>query len=125
MLGMSRSVQTITFMPLASVVACTWSAPGTRGAGAGAGLLAATAAQVNKIAAAPVRNFGMSHLETEVRNLPSRQKESAANGGSRLRREEANTGEELFAVLVEARFAALPRNPGGVDRGELGPGQSR
>ena len=30
------------------------------------------------------------------------EKKSAANGGRRARREEANTGEELFAVLVEA-----------------------
>jgi hypothetical protein len=29
------------------------------------------------------------------------QKKSAADGGSRTRREEANTGEELFAVLCE------------------------
>ena len=38
--GISRSVQTMTFMPFASVVACTCSAPGTRVAGAGLGVAA-------------------------------------------------------------------------------------
>ena len=45
---MSRSVQTMTFMPLASVVDCTWSSAGhTRGAARLAGLVAAPVAAPN------------------------------------------------------------------------------
>jgi hypothetical protein len=40
--------------------------------------------------------------------------------------EEANTGEELFAVLVEGpRCWGLPRNLDGLDRSELGAGKTR
>ena len=50
MLGISRSVQMMTFMPLASVVECTCSMPGTRVAGAGfAAAAQATAARPNEI----------------------------------------------------------------------------
>jgi hypothetical protein len=53
------------------------------------------------------------------------EKKSAANGGRRARREEANTGEELFAVLFEATcLRVLPRNLDGVDRRELCPRES-
>ena len=61
MLGMSRSVQTMTFMPLASVVDLTWSAPGTRGA-AGGLVAAVTAPQIRSRQAAR-KVFGMRHLE--------------------------------------------------------------
>jgi hypothetical protein len=54
---------------------------------------------------------------------PVAEKKSAANGGSRARREEANTGEELFAVLFEVAVS-LPRNLDGLDRRQLGSRQS-
>ena len=106
MFGMSRSGQTMTFMPLASVVVCTWSAPGTRTGGAGlvglvaAPVAAATMSSKDVYTARATGIFGMQHLARCA--LYTQKKKSAAHGGSRLRRQEANTGEELFAVLCEA-----------------------
>jgi hypothetical protein len=50
----------------------------------------------------------MRHLE-KVRNSTraSAKKKSAADGGSRLRRQEANTGEVLFAVLLRGYLETL------------------
>jgi hypothetical protein len=68
---MSRSVQTMTFMPLASVVDWTCSMPGTFVAGAGlAGLGAAdtaiaTADNRTELSARKAREFGMRHTSNE------------------------------------------------------------
>src|SRR3954470_5944471 len=90
MFGMSRSVQTTTFMPLASVIVRTWSSPGTRAGGAGLlGLVAAAAATATSNSDAQSARtagvFDMQHL-SRMRTLYGTQKKSAAHGGSRLRR---------------------------------------
>src|SRR6186713_1322128 len=107
MFGMSRSVQTMTFMPLASVVVRTWSSPGTRAAGVGLlGLVAAPVAApiVSKRDAHSARTtgvFGMQHLN-RMRTLYGIPKRKAPHTGEVVcGAEEANTGEELFADLYE------------------------
>jgi hypothetical protein len=89
----------MTFMPLASVVVLTWSAPGTRGAAAGLAGVAATAAPLMSRKTTTRKNCGMRHLMGEA-SLYVSEKKNAAHGGSRERRQEANTGEVLFAVLL-------------------------
>src|SRR3954467_15451792 len=109
---MLRSVQTMIFMPLASVVVFTWSRPGTRGVEAGlvdlAGFVAAKEA-AEKIVAASTRtperrslmdmrctsskgraslyerHRGARHYFRQADEFSVTEKESAANGGSRLR----------------------------------------
>src|SRR5688572_490670 len=69
---MSRSVQTMTFMPFASVVEWTWSAPGTRVAGAVlAGAASALAAPHDRSRQVLTTNgsFDMPHLEKRVGNF--------------------------------------------------------
>src|SRR4051812_38072250 len=122
---MSRSVQTMTFMPLASVMELTCSAPGTRVGGAGLGGLAAAVAPQSRPdsrqepSARPSEDMRMRHLWGEVRHFTSQRK--APRRGKSSRRQGANTGEELFAVPVEG----LPRNPEGADRRELCSRESR
>src|SRR5688572_14694877 len=98
---MSRSVQTMTFMPFVSVVECTCSAPGTVICAGGLVAAAAAAAAKDRIRAARIEN-GMRHLTgCATLTFQGAEKKSAENGGSRSRRQEANTGEELFAVPFE------------------------
>ncbi len=81
-----------------------------RGFGGGDG----TTAQGNEQQEAR-ESFGMRHLERRCVIYHS-QKKNAAQGGSPARREEANTGEELFAVLLRWVVRRLPRNPEGDGR---------
>src|SRR5678816_1363886 len=105
MFGMSRSVQTMIFMPLANVVVCTWSSPGTRAGGVGFLVAAPVAAPtVSKRDAHSARTtgvFGMQHLD-RMRTLYGIPKRKAPHTGEVVcGAEEANTGEELFADLYE------------------------
>src|SRR5687768_7754919 len=87
MFGMSRSVQTMTFMPLASVVVCTWSRPGTRAGAAGfEGLVAAPVAAAaitsrDAYNARATRDFGMRHLE-RMRTLYTEKEKRRTRGKS-------------------------------------------
>src|SRR5436190_9899090 len=87
MFGMSRSVQTMTFMPLASVVVRTWSIPGTRAGGADLlGLVAAPVAAptVSKRDAHRARTkgyLGMQHLN-RVRTLYTEKEKRRTRGKS-------------------------------------------
>src|SRR6478736_6656893 len=100
---MSRSVQTMTFMPLASVVARTWSIPGTRAGGADLlGLVAAPVAAPTVIKrdahrARATGDLGMQHLAGA--HFIHRKRKAPHTGEVVCGAEEANTGEELFAVL--------------------------
>jgi hypothetical protein len=93
----------MTFMPLASVVDFTWSRPGTRaGAGGFAAALAAALVIINTqaLSARRTEDFGMRHLDEECALYTARGKEKAPQTGEVVcGAEEANTGEELFAVL--------------------------
>src|SRR5687767_12951928 len=135
---MSRSVQTITFMPFASVVDCTWSRPGTRAGADFTGLVAAEATPavnrprvnsptVNRpmvesrwALTTRTNDWDMRHLVKEVQLY-----ECDAGKEKRRRRGKSSAAPRsehrgrLFAVLLRV----LPRNLDGVDRGELRAGE--
>src|SRR6187549_153651 len=101
---MSRSVQTMTFMPLESVVECTWSAPGTRVAGAGlagaAGALA-TASDHSMQLLATNETLDMPHLGNRVRNF----------NGSACRKEKRSERGTSFAARRSEHRGRFVRSP--------------
>src|SRR3954469_19046313 len=125
---MSRSVQTMMRMPLASVVACTCSMPGTRVAGAGApglaGLAAAEAVtaaheRISAPSARDARVFCMRELYTHKRKAPHA---GEVASGAKKR----TPGKSCSQSFVRTPLSEeLPRSSGGVDRRELCSRQSR
>ena len=133
MFGMSRSVQTMTFMPLASVVDCTWSAPGTRAGAAGlAGLVAAPAAarhdqQTQEAESArTTADFDMRHLDRGAHFIRDTRKEKRRTRGKSFAAPKKRTpGKSCSQSFVRSTSGGLPRNLDGVDRRELGAGEPR